>query len=65
MDHDAHHCLRALPSLRRRLIAGAAAIMVAPAFVRGALAQETRRLTSPARLLDGGKVEGVRLSLVR
>lgn len=45
MNHVAHLRLRAAPSLRRRLIAGAAALIVTPAFVRGALAQATRRLT--------------------
>jgi protocatechuate 3,4-dioxygenase beta subunit len=32
-------------NLRRRLIAGTAALVALPAFVRGALAQDTRRLT--------------------
>ncbi len=45
MDHLAHLPYSDAPCLRRRLIAGAAALIAVPAFVRGALAQETRRRT--------------------
>ena len=47
MNSVTHDSLSAsvAPSLRRRLIAGAAALIVAPAFVRNALAQDTRRPT--------------------
>ena len=33
------------PALRRRLLTAAAALIAAPVFIRGALAQESRRLT--------------------
>ncbi len=45
MLNDPNLTLRGAPNLRRRLIAGAAALVAAPALVRGALAQVTQRPT--------------------
>jgi protocatechuate 3,4-dioxygenase, beta subunit len=75
MPSDANLTTPPAPQLRRRLIAGAAALLAAPGFVRGAIAQVSRRPTpaqtegpfypvalpedSDANLLENGKLRYV------